>query len=53
MGTWKCWLFGHKFVSVKITGENKDYYSVLYTPSPFCTRCGITKEELKENEKTT
>jgi hypothetical protein len=47
-GTFRCWLFGHKFISK----NEKHYHDAVMglmvrtsrTPLPYCIRCGIPRK---------
>lgn len=54
IGTFQCWLFGHKFSirfkQIGVPGFNKvplGYKQTFYKRSDFCVRCGISKDLTK------
>ena len=50
IGTLRCKLFGHKFVFLeKIYNPERECRDTTLKKSDYCVRCGIKREELKEN----
>ena len=45
IGTFRCWLFGHKFVFIQSTFDLNDDSITIHTLKPmnYCVRCGIYK----------
>lgn len=43
-----CRILGHKFIGVR---DNLIQGQTIYSAIDFCCRCGLSKEEIKEQEK--
>lgn len=43
IGTFYCWLWGHKFVATDRTREDDGFWTYTKHQLNYCTRCGIDR----------
>lgn len=44
IGTFLCWLFGHKFIGEKCRKDETGEIWITTFPTDYCSRCGIRRE---------